>query len=101
MKGGVENPLWIVASGTVMAYPAFLPPLGTVRHYDPSGIKARDVRFGYILAVAWSFTIATVVASDEDPTAAIVAWLLTSGLMLLLYELALRSSEEIREGETE
>lgn len=101
MQGGVQNPLWIVASGTVMAYPAFLPSLGTVRHFNPDGFKARDVRFGYMLAVGWSFAIAMVVASDDDPGAAMAAWLLTSGLMLLLYELALRSTEEIREGETE
>jgi hypothetical protein len=98
MEGGVQNPLWIVASGTVMAYPAFLPSLGTVRHFNPDGFKARDVRFGYILAVSWSFCIASVVASDNDPTAAVAAWVLTSGVMLLLYELALQSTEDIREG---
>lgn len=97
MKGGVKNPLWIVISGTVMAYPTFLPPLATVRHYDPDGMKARDVRFGYALAIAWSFAIAIVVASDDDPTAALAAWLFTSALILILYEIALGSTAELGE----
>lgn len=96
MEGGTQNPMWIVVSGTVMAYPAFLPSLATVRHFDPEGFKARDVRLGYIVAVAWSFCIAMVVASDNDPNAAMAAWVLTSGLVLLLYELALRSTDDLR-----
>lgn len=97
MKGGVENPLWVVISGTVMAYPTFLPSLSTVRHYDPTGFQARDVRFGYAVAVAWSFAIAMVVATDDDPTAALAAWVITSALVLALYELALRSEDEVKE----
>lgn len=97
MQGGVQNPLWIVVSGTVMAYPAFLPPLATVRHFDPGGFKARDIRLGYVLAISWSFCIAVVAASDTDPNAALAAWVLTSGLVLLLYELALRSTDEVRD----
>lgn len=97
MVKSTQSPLWIVISGTVAAYPTFLPPLATVRHFNPNGMKARDVRFGYALAVSWSFAIAMVVASDSDPAAALSAWVLTSGLILLLYELALRSDKEIAE----
>lgn len=97
MDGGTQNPVWIVVSGTVMAYPAFLPSLATVRHFDPDGFKAKDVRLGYAVAVAWSFAVAMVVASDNDPNAAMAAWVLTSALVLLLYELALRSTEDVRE----
>lgn len=97
MNGGVQNPLWVVVSGTVLAYPTFLPSVSTVRHFNPEGFKARDVRLGYALAVTWSFAVATVVASDNDPTAALAAWVITSGLMLVLYELALRSEDDIIE----
>lgn len=96
MQGGTDNPLWIVMSGTVMAYPTFLPPLSTVRHFSPDGMKARDVRLGYALAISWSFAIAVVVASDNDPTAALSAWLFISALMLILYEIALQSTAEVK-----
>jgi len=98
MNGGVDNPLWKVIAGTVTAYPTFLPSIATVRHFDPVGFKARDVRFGYALAVSWSFAIAMVVASDGDPVAALAAWVLTSGLVLLMYEIALQSTNDIQEG---
>lgn len=97
MNNGLDNPLWKVISGTVMAYPAFLPSIATVRHFNPEGFKAKDVRLGYVLAVTWSFAIAMVVASDNDPLAALSAWVLTSGLVLLLYEIALQSTTDIRE----
>jgi hypothetical protein len=97
MEKGVQNPLWIVASGTMLAYPAFLPSLATVRHFDPNGFKARDVRIGYGAAIGYSLFLAMVVASDTDPSRAFAAWIATSMLVLGLYELALHSSEDIRD----
>jgi hypothetical protein len=97
MEGGAQNPLWIVASGTMLAYPAFLPSLATVRHFDPNGFKARDVRIGYGAAVGYSLLLAVVVASDGDTDRALAAWLLTSMIVLGLYELALNSREDVRD----
>lgn len=96
MKGGSRNPLWVVMSGTIMAYPAFLPSLATARRFDPDGWKSRDVRIGYASAIGYSLALTCVVASDYDPGKAFAAWLFTSGFILALYEFALRDEKELR-----
>lgn len=92
MKNGTSNPKWIVTASTVSAFTMFLPSIHEVRRSDPNSTVAKDCRFGYGLALGWSFLVGIVVASDESPEAALAAWVATAGLLVIIYESLIRSN---------
>lgn len=94
----IPNPLFTVASETVKAWPTFLPTIGAIRHLDPNGFEAFDVRLGYGLAVSWSLVVCLcVMGSDrKQGMKPIGLWLLSAIAMLTVYEIALRDESEVR-----
>lgn len=81
---------------TVAAFGMFLPGVYELRHADPRDArKQRDVRFGMLLAGAWSFVVAAHFAGKSNSHVPYLYWLGGMGTMLVLYEAAFRDGSDI------
>lgn len=95
----IPNPLFLVASETIKAWPTFLPGVATVRHFEPRGFQAFDVRLGYGLALSWSLVVAFAVtgADGKQGYKPLLMWAICAASMTAVYEIALRNESDIRE----
>lgn len=83
--------------GTVGAFGTFVPiNLVQARHADPDDYrKVSDLRLGLLIAGAWSFIIAAHYANRENSSKPYVYWLAGATVLIVGYELALRSRTDI------
>lgn len=92
----MPGPIFQVASESIKAFPTFLPSVGTVRHFDPHGADAFDMRLGQALALTWSLVVCIAYMSDKGGADVIGIWIVSVLIMMIVYELALRDTTDIR-----
>lgn len=90
MKNGTSNNKWIVIAATVASFNMFLPAWHEARRNSPESDTAYDCRYGYGLALGWSFLTGLVVAGDDDPRIVMLLWIATALAIICLYEKLIR-----------
>lgn len=89
------DPISLVMA-TFGAFTAFLPSAIAVRHHDPNDTRRiKDIRLGLLYGAVVSFGVAAYYAQKTDNVKPLAIWVLAAGGITVLYELSLRSSNDI------